>query len=150
MEVVGGAASLITVLSLAVQLGDSVYKLSRLIKSIKNAPKELQVVSKDLDRLRGILSEVALITQQQQSQDPAPLPSANFLAALQDCRERFQSFEAFASEVAASLQRKGLQKSIGALRFPARRGNLRQLYGDLDRSISHLGTFLVLNSTQIQ
>lgn len=150
MDGLSGAASLIQVISLAIQLGDSVFKFSRALKSIRNASKDLQVLAKDLERLRGILSEVAWIAQEQQNQSIASPPSVNLYTALENCRMRFEALEVFATKLNASLQRKGMQKTLGALKIPGRRGTLRDLQTELDRSIEHLGTLLILNTTKIK
>ncbi|KAL8929285.1 MAG: hypothetical protein Q9208_001368 [Pyrenodesmia sp. 3 TL-2023] len=150
MDGLSGAASLIQVISLAIQLGDSVFKFSRALKSIRNASKELQVLARDLDRLRGILWEVARIAQEQQYQSIACPPSVNLYTALENCRMRFEALEAYATKVNASLRRKGMQKTLGALKILGRRETLRELQVELDRSIDHLGTLLILNSTKIK
>lgn len=126
------------------------FKLSKVVKSIKNTPKELEVLANTLDRLRGILSEVALVTQRQQDHASAPPPSSNLLAALESFRVRFKLVEAHVLGFAVSLQRKGLQGRLGALQIPARKETLRKLHMELDRSIDSLQTLLNFNLTNVQ
>ncbi|KAL8722314.1 MAG: hypothetical protein Q9225_001162 [Loekoesia sp. 1 TL-2023] len=150
MDGLSGAASLIAVISLAVQLGDSVHKFSKSLKSVRSAPKDLQGLIKNLDRLQCILAEVAQLAEQQRNHGSAPPPSTTLLTALEDCRTQYQALEAYASKVTASLQRSGLQKTWASWKIPARKENLQKLYGELIRSIDQLGTVLVLNTTRIQ
>lgn len=117
-----GAASIITVISLAVQLGDSVYKLSKLLKSIRNAPKALQTLAKTLDRLQQILAEVQLIAEKQKKQEFAPAPSQALHTALKDCNTQFLSLETCTSKVVASLQ--GGRKTSASFKIWIRKDDL--------------------------
>lgn len=150
MDGLSGAASLIAVVSLAIQLGESVHKFSNLLRSIRNAPKDLQGLIKNLDRLQCILAEVAQLAEQQRSHGGTPPPSTAILTALDDCRTHYKALEAYASKITASLQQKGLQKTWASWKIPARKENLQKLHGELIRSIDQLGTVLVLNITRIQ
>ena len=150
MDGLSGAASLIAVVSFAVQLGESIYKLSKLLKSIQNAPTEVQVLANDLDRLRQILAEVALVAEMQRGQESAPAPSTVLFAALDECQLRFQSLEAYASRFAFTVQRKGFRKALAPLKIPIEKDALQKLHGEMRQSVDHLGTLLVLNTTKIQ
>ncbi|KAL9604140.1 MAG: hypothetical protein Q9219_000728 [cf. Caloplaca sp. 3 TL-2023] len=145
-----GAASVIAVTSLAIQLGDSVKKFSRFIRSIKNASKELGDLAKNLDRLERLLAEVAQVAEMQKSQGLAPQPSTTLITALEACRTEFQALEAYSSKVGASLQGRGVQKVRDSLRIPARKEKLQKLHNNLGKSIDQLGTVIVLNTTRIQ
>lgn len=60
MEVISGAASVIGIVSLAIQLTDSVAKLSDFLASIQEAPDSIKVILRDLDLLSTILSDIQL------------------------------------------------------------------------------------------
>ena len=150
MDGLSGAVSVITVISVAVQLGDSIYKLSKFLKLIQNAPKEMQALLNDLDRLRQILAEVALIAEMQGRQDSAPAPSVTLFAALEECQRRFQSLEACAYEISSTLERTSFRKPLRPLKIPFQRDELKKCHEEMRQSIDYLGTLLVLNTTKIQ
>lgn len=58
MEVLGAAASVMAVLSLALQLNDAIEPTKELWKSIKAAPQEVDSILQDLDLLNGILEGI--------------------------------------------------------------------------------------------
>lgn len=60
------AAGVIGVASLAIQLADSVKKLSDFWKSVEEAPLDIQTIIADLDCLSLVLSEIANEAQQNQ------------------------------------------------------------------------------------
>ena len=60
MEVISGAASVIGIVSLAIQLTDSIAKLSDFLGSIQEAPDNVKVILTDLELLSIILTDIQL------------------------------------------------------------------------------------------
>ena len=54
-----GAASAIAVVSLAIQVADSVKQLYDFWKSVKEAPEDIQAITTDLELLQSIFSNIA-------------------------------------------------------------------------------------------
>lgn len=78
MEGLSAAASSIAVVSLAVQLADSVKKLCDFWESIKEAPSDMKEISTDLELLSGVLTDIAYEAQHVG-------PNATLLASLDAC-----------------------------------------------------------------
>ena len=147
MDPLSGAASVIAVISLVIQLGNSAHKLSKLLKSIKNAPKELRTLDDDLDRLRDVLAEIGQIAETQKIQESAPAPSFTLLRALESCNARFRSLETCVSKIALSSLGKG--QIWASFKTRSRRDDLQNLYDGLRKSIDHLNTLLILNTANL-
>ena len=135
MDGISGLASVLAV-------ADTVYKLSKLLKSIRDAPAELRTLAQDLDRFRGILTEVRSIAEKQSTQQHTPTPSIVFLATLHDCEERFKSIDQCASKLTRSLQTSGFRKTWASLKIPLRKGELQKLRLDLRQSTRDLSLSL--------
>ncbi len=73
-----GAASVIAVFSIAIQLADSVKKLSEFWKSVDEAPQDVNNIIIDLDLLTQVLSEIVLEARQTE-------PDATLASALPNC-----------------------------------------------------------------
>lgn len=90
MDGLSGAASGIAVVSIAIQLADSVKKLCDFWDSVKDAPDDIHMVLTDLRLLSNVLAEIA--HDEQHAQPDATLPLAldgcwtyvNILTALLD------------------------------------------------------------------
>ena len=74
-----GAASAIAVVSLAIQLADSIKSLLEFWESVKEAPKEIQVITTDLKLLDSVLSSIASDAQHAE-------PDEILTRALQHCQ----------------------------------------------------------------
>ena len=135
MDGISGLASVLAV-------ADTVYNLSKLLKSIRDAPAELRTLAQDLDRFRGILTEVRSIAEKQNTQEHAPTPSTVFLATLHDCEERFKSIDQCASKLTRSLQTSGVRNTWASLKIPLRKGELQKLHLDLHQSTRYLSLSL--------
>lgn len=118
------------------------YKLSKLLKSIRNASAELQTLVQDLDRFRSILVEVGLIAEKQEKQEYAPTPSTIFLATLKSCEERFQWIEQYASKVISSVQNNAVRKTWASLKIPVQKAELQRLRAELQQSTYDLAFLL--------
>ena len=63
MDGLSGAASVVGVVSLTVQLGDSIKKLCDFWDSVKEAPDDVHAISTDLSLLSSVLAEMAFEEQ---------------------------------------------------------------------------------------
>ena len=78
-----GAASAIAVVSLAIQLADSVKQLYSFWKSVKEAPEDVQAITTDLQLLQSIFSNIAHDAQRAE-------PDQVLTAALQRCHSNVE------------------------------------------------------------
>ena len=68
MDGLSGAASGIAVISLAIQLGDSIKKLCEFWTSVKEAPDDVRTITADLQLLSSLLTGIA--SEEQHFPDP--------------------------------------------------------------------------------
>ena len=86
------AASGVAVLSLAVQLVESVKKLCDFWNSIKEAPEDIQAISTDLELLSSALKGIAYETQHVE-------PDAALVAILNGCSVKVKILTALLNEI---------------------------------------------------
>lgn len=97
MDGLSGAASVIAVASIAVQLADSVKKLYDFWDSVKHGPQVVQTIKKDLRTLEAVLDEVAF-------EDHQGLYSTRATRlALETCRAHVESLENIVSPLQLNL-----------------------------------------------
>jgi len=78
MEGLSTAASVIVVVSLTIQLAESVKKLRDFWNSIKQAPEDIRAIATDLELLSSVLAEIACEAQHVE-------PDASLVAVLGGC-----------------------------------------------------------------
>lgn len=67
MEALSGASSVLAVVSLAIQIADSVKKLSEFWSSIKNAPQSIQTITRDLELVSSAFEDIGTGPQNDRS-----------------------------------------------------------------------------------
>ena len=97
-----GVSSAFAVVSLAFQLVDTVQRISKFTKDLKDAPVELPQLSETLDRLTAILVEVRSLLEQQASVPCLSEPNGCIFGALKYCKTRPETLEHFVHETTAS------------------------------------------------
>lgn len=92
MEALSGAASGIAVVSLALQLVQSIVAIRAFIKDVKDAPKELERLVDKLEQLEALLDEARKILEQRSSLQglPFPAPSLVIFNCLKGCEKSLQ------------------------------------------------------------
>jgi hypothetical protein len=94
MEALAGVASGIAVMSLTIQLVDSIGKIKTFVQSIKDAPKELERLLEKLQLLATLLDEVRKILEGQASisgqEQLFPTASTVLSQGLQRCEKSIQ------------------------------------------------------------
>jgi hypothetical protein len=92
MEALSGAASGIAVVSLTIQLIQSVALVREFIQDVKGASKELQRLVGKLELLNALLDDAAKVLEQQSSLSGMhfPAPSMAIFKCLQDCEKSIQ------------------------------------------------------------
>jgi hypothetical protein len=80
-----GAASIIAIISLAIQLIQSVDTVRTFVRDVKGASKELERLVELLDRLSALLQDVRHVIEQQTSLPQLPLPPNGIFVCLRSC-----------------------------------------------------------------
>ena len=92
MDGLSGAASGIAVVSLAIQLGDSVKKLCEFWASVKEAPDDVRAITADLQLLSSVLAGMAF---EEQHFEPNP----TLVTALEACRDNVTKLVRIANDM---------------------------------------------------
>ena len=92
MDGLSGAASAIAVVSLAIQLGDSVKKLCEFWASVKEAPDDVRAITADLQLLSSVLAGIA---SEEQHFEPDP----TLVTALKVCGENVTKLARIANDM---------------------------------------------------
>ena len=155
MEVAGGV---IAVVSLGIQLAESVQKIRKVLRGVKEAPEELQRLMRKIDLLHEIFKYVNALIEQQRHilvhHGMIPL----FEGTLHTCARSVNRLEGEIAHVQGSSddRRKALgvrqMKSMRkhqALRAVLRKETLEDLCSAVDESVRELSLILQLNSTQL-
>ncbi|KAB2104462.1 hypothetical protein AG0111_0g7834 [Alternaria gaisen] len=92
MEALSGAASGIAVVSLTIQLIQSIALIREFIKDVKGASKELQRLVGKLELLKALLEDARKVLEQQSSLQKMhfPTPSMAVFRCLQDCEKSIE------------------------------------------------------------
>jgi uncharacterized protein YoxC len=80
-----GADSIIAIISLAIQLIQSVDTVRTFVRDVKGASKELERLVELLDRLSALLQDVRRVIEQQTSLPQFPLPLNGIFVCLKSC-----------------------------------------------------------------
>ncbi|CAO2647786.1 Nn.00g087080.m01.CDS01 [Neocucurbitaria sp. VM-36] len=95
MEALSGAASGIAVVSLSIQLVQSVGTIKTFIRNVKDAPKEFERLVELLERLSALLEDVCAVLERQSSLQGQhfPAPSMTIFKCLQGCEKTLQPLQ---------------------------------------------------------
>ncbi|MDI1492669.1 MAG: hypothetical protein OHK93_004451 [Ramalina farinacea] len=155
MEVASGVFA---VVSLGIQLAESVQKIRKVLRGVKEAPEELQRLIAKIDMLHRIFNRVNTLIEQQRD-----MPSHHgliplFEVALQACARSVNRLESELARVQGSSDdgRKALEdrpkKSMRkhhALRAVLRKETVDDLCSVIDESLREMSLVLHLNSTEL-
>ncbi|KAH7403865.1 hypothetical protein BKA64DRAFT_722511 [Cadophora sp. MPI-SDFR-AT-0126] len=100
MEVLSGVSSTFAVVSLAIELGGKIKKLCNFWSSIKEAPKEIRSISRDLNIISDVLDD---IRQDTDSARPQLRALSASLAALEQCSDSLETLQEYVDELAPGL-----------------------------------------------
>jgi len=90
MAGIGEASSIIAIVSLAIQLGDSIKKFCNFWESIQEAPREVRIISRDLSIVSDVLED---IRQEAESSRPYSRTLSASLAALEQCTDSLETLQ---------------------------------------------------------
>lgn len=90
-----GASSVIAVVSLVIQLADSVNKIHEFLKTVRSAPAELTRLIEELDTLHTLLDDSKAIIELQASSRNARPPLQSYNKALKLCESSITPLDTF-------------------------------------------------------
>ena len=105
-EVLGAAASGISIASFAVQIVDSGIKLNRLWNAIKDAPEDIAYLKEDVQSINTVLEEIK--AQQALTTGPSSAPNG----CLELCRRAAETLENVVKDLETTISKKRLRGSM--------------------------------------
>ena len=98
-----GVSSAFAVVSLAIQLAETINDISKFLHSVRDAPAELAGLVETLDQMHGTVDQVRYLLEQQFSVQRLPGSPMFITSALGLCEKRVKTLEAFVNEVKRPL-----------------------------------------------
>lgn len=151
MEVTGGG---IAILSLSIQLIQSINTIKNFVKGVRKAPAELIRLVETLENLSALLQDVDEILKLQLSgpNQHLPSPSTPLFNSLRSCYDRIQSLKCLIDKFVRTSEQdhSSSSKSLNSLRLGLKVKEIRELENGIQREMINLNTSLTLNSTRIQ
>ena len=146
-----GVSGAFAVVSLAIQLVDSVQEARTFLKDVRNAPNELVRLDETLDQLSSVLQYVRTLLEEQILALRLPGTPTFILGALENCARKMGPLKSLVDEARVSTgQRRSLQRAWGSTRFAAKKKDLRQLERQLSDAKSDLQLAITGNLWQLQ
>jgi hypothetical protein len=147
-----GVASSFAVVSLAIQLIQSINTVKTFIRDVKGAPKELARLLELLNRLSALLGDVRDVMERQTSLQQCPLPPQTIFDCLKSCEVSLKLLE---DVVETHNGRQGSSTSAMArlkydIKFGFKTKDISDFEARIQRDINHLTTALGTNGTNIQ
>jgi len=153
MDGLSAAASGIAVVSLAIQLVDSVREMQRFLRDVSEAPKELRRLIDLLEQLELILENIgALVERQQQGAVQTELDlSASILKAMKTCESKLKMLEDVVgtAKKSANATNKATRK-FGDFRLACKKDNIEDCERQLHDAISLLHLAMTTNLTYVE
>lgn len=136
--------------STVIQLIATAYDISKFLRSLRNAPKEVLDIAETLDQIQQNLTEAQNVVHQQTSCVYLPQPE-RITSAIKVCESRIGMLAKLVDEFKNSLNhRRLMQRRLAALRFFSKKDQIRKLQSQLRESAWNLLTALVINSNSFQ
>jgi hypothetical protein len=143
MDGLSAASSGIAVVSLAIQLVDSVREIRRFFRTLKDAPEELGRLLDLLEHMELILENIGKLV------DPDSDLSPSVLKAIQTCEKALNKLGALIQKVKRnSLAQIPLKRSLGFFRLACKKQEVEEIEKQLDRAVGNLNmvmTYFYLN-----
>jgi hypothetical protein len=146
-----GVSGIFAVISLAVQVLDTVQKTSGFVKDIRIAPGELLELSESLIQLELVLYEVNLLLHQRYMVLRLPGSPILLLRALEECERRMKPLQAIIEDAKNTKEHKSCaQRTWASFKLVAKKERLRELRMYLRDASFDLSTAISVNSSKLQ
>lgn len=127
-EVFGVAAGAVGVVSLSIQLAESLQKVKAFYASVKNAPLQVAELIEEIEIMQDILSDLEGGSQ-------TVALSANMKRCIKVAQRASKGFAKFSEELQASIKKRRYR---GGVRFALSRDDMKQMLDQLERTKSSL------------
>lgn len=137
MEFISGVASVFAVVSLAIQLAQSTQDVSHFLRSIADAPKELDRLITLLEELQLILGGIQALNTEQMKQDGVPdLCLAAIFRALQNCQKNLEPLESVLFTAKTPMKNSSkLSKIWASFKFMLKKKDVEDFQNRLQQSM---------------
>jgi uncharacterized protein YoxC len=150
MDGLSAAASGIAVISLALQLVDSVRQIQRFLRKVSEAPKELRRLIELLEQLELILESIGELInkQQQQSGDQDVAVSETVLRAMKTCENTMKGLTSTVDGARKSIEAKNkAEKTLACFRLSCKKKDIEEYERQIHEAISLLNLTMTTNLT---
>lgn len=139
MEALGGAASIITVTSIALRSAKAVYAT---VNGIRNGPKEINGLASALNHLSHILEQMAKISNSFGDTDGTDLSGLN--KVMEECARSLADFRKRVEKLDVLPDERKLGKAWKRAKIVLEKEDFRRMWVTVDHYISVFGTHLSL------
>lgn len=151
MDGISAAASGIAVVSLALQLVETVTAVHAFLRSIEDAPEEIERLARLLEQLHCLLDGVRSVLQSQKLREKEVDLCPATLTALQECSRQMHPLAALIWDAKASLGRRSrIMRKWSALRFSLKKEDVALFEDRMLRAMAILQTAMTLNVMQLR
>ena len=150
MDGLSAAASGIAVVSLTIQLVDSVREIQRFLRNVSDAPKELGRLIDLLEQLEMILENVGMLIERQRkhSGDIDVDISANVLRAIKTCDSKVAMLKSIIKTATkASTATNKATKIWGSFRLACKKKDIEEFESQLQNTVRLLNLTMTANLT---
>jgi N-terminal domain on NACHT_NTPase and P-loop NTPases len=133
MDGLSAAASGMAVVSLAIQLVDSVRQIRRFFRTLKDAPEELDRLIDLLEHMEVMLANIGTLV------DPDSDISPSVMKSLDTCEKALKKLDALIQKAKlSSSAQSSLKRSLGFFRFACKKQDVEEIEKQLDRAVNNL------------
>jgi hypothetical protein len=156
MEPLSGVASGMAVVSLSLQLIQSVFIINTFIRAVKGASKELERLVESLDRLRALLEDICQLMELQTSRSTSspgiPMPSMTIFNCLKSCEHQLLPLQSIVDKYGnvQSRDRSKGGKLWDSVTMGFKTKDIQGFEAHIQQEMANLTTALIMNSTSIQ
>lgn len=141
-----GVSGAFAVVSLAIQLLESVQKIRRFLHSVQDAPEEVRNLAESLDLLHEQLDQTRLLVQQQDGLTDHLGTAAPLTNALANCKTKVERLVAVVDKLQKSLHCNGrLQRKWGALKVFYKKEDIASHKDQVRDAVTMLQSALLIN-----
>ena len=150
MEALAAAVTLGTVVELSVQLGASVLKIQKVVKSIKSAPQEMEDFHNDLDFFQALLKEVELVAQRQDDCKSCPASPRVLHQALKISRAKLGRLHSQFTEHDDNCRKPGKSKTWARATLPLTKAKIEKAHALVRDAVNALQSAITTNNLSLR
>lgn len=151
MEGLSGAASAIAIVSLAVQLVDTVQEIRKFLKNVQDAPTEVLRLLETLDQLQGTLDNVRQLIDHQFLVLRLPGSPVFITKAMENCEKQIKALETLVCKAKRSLRHQDIvRRTWSSMKIVAKKQDIEDIQCRLRDVKMDLQFALSSNSWQLQ